>query len=149
MGITAENVAGKWGLTRRELDEFAAWSQSKAANAQEEGRFEREIVPVTVKKKKETILVSRDEGIRPGTTADSIAKLRPAFKEDGVVTAANSSGINDGAAALIVMSREKAHELGVRPMAVWKGGSLAGVDPSIMGIGPVAATKKSHGKNRI
>ncbi|MCQ5187605.1 acetyl-CoA C-acyltransferase, partial [Streptococcus parasanguinis] len=91
-----------------ELDEFAAWSQSKAANAQEEGRFEREIVPVTVKKKKETILVSRDEGIRPGTTADSIAKLRPAFKEGGVVTAANSSGINDGAAALIVMSREKA-----------------------------------------
>ena len=142
MGITAENVAGKWGPTRRELDEFAAWSQSKAANAQEEGRFEREIVPVTVKKKKETILVSRDEGIRPGTTADSIAKLRPAFKEGGVVTAANSSGINDGAAALIVMSREKAHELGVRPMAVWKGGSLAGVDPSIMGIGPVAATKK-------
>lgn len=142
MGITAENVAEKWGLTRRELDEFAAWSQRKAAEAQGEGRFEKEIVPVEVKKKKETIFVSRDEGIRPGTTADGIAKLRPVFKEDGVVTAANSSGINDGAAAVVVLSREKAEKLNIQPMAVWRGGALAGVDPSIMGIGPVAATRK-------
>lgn len=142
MGITAENVAGKWGLTRRELDEFAAWSQRKAAKAQGEGRFEKEIVPVEVKKKKETIFVSRDEGIRPGTTADGIAKLRPVFKENGVVTAANSSGINDGAAAVVVLSREKAEKLNIQPMAVWRGGALAGVDPSIMGIGPVAATRK-------
>lgn len=142
MGITAENVAEQWNLTRRMQDEFAAKSQEKAAKAREEGRFEKEIVPVEVKKKKETILVSQDEGIRPGTTADGIAKLRPAFKQDGTVTAANSSGINDGAAAIIVMSEEKAKELGVEPMATWTAGALAGVDPSIMGVGPVAATRK-------
>lgn len=142
MGITAENIAEQWGLTRQQLDEFAAWSQQKTVAAQEAGKFDDEIVPVEVKKKKETIIFNKDEGPRPGTTAEGIAKLRPAFKKDGVVTAANSSGINDGAAAVVVMSEEKAKELGVKPMATWVAGALAGVAPEIMGIGPVAATKK-------
>ena len=142
MGITAENICEKWGLTREELDKFAATSQKKAVAAQESGAFDKEIVPVEVKKKKETIVFAKDEGPRPGTTAESIAKLRPAFKKDGIVTAANSSGINDGAAAIVVMSEEKAKELGVKPMATWVAGALAGVAPEIMGIGPVAATKK-------
>ena len=142
MGITAENVAEKYGLTREQLDEFAAWSQQKCEKAMAEGKFKDEIVPVEVKKKKETIVFAKDEGPRPGTTAESIAKLRPAFKKDGIVTAANSSGINDGAAAIVVMSEEKAKELGVKPMATWVAGALAGVAPEIMGIGPVAATKK-------
>ena len=146
MGITAENICEKWGLTREELDEFAAWSQQKTVAAQEAGKFDDEIVPVEVKKKKETIIFNKDEGPRPGTTKESIAKLRPAFKKDGIVTAANSSGINDGAAAVIVMSEEKAKELGVTPMAIWVAGALAGVDPAIMGIGPVAATKKVMAK---
>ncbi len=142
MGITAENICEKWGLTREELDKFAATSQQKAVAAQESGAFDKEIVPVEVKKKKETIVFAKDEGPRPGTTAESIAKLRPAFKKDGIVTAANSSGINDGAAAIVVMSEEKAKALGVKPMATWVAGALAGVAPEIMGIGPVAATKK-------
>lgn len=142
MGITAENIAEQWHLTREQLDEFAAWSQQKCEKAQAEGRFQDEIVPVEVKKKKETILVDVDEGPRKGVTAEGISKLRPAFKEDGVVTAGNASGINDGAAAIIVMSEEKAKELGVKPLATWIAGELAGVDPSIMGIGPVASTRK-------
>ena len=146
MGITAENIAEQWGLTRQQLDEFAAWSQQKTIAAQEAGKFDDEIVPVEVKKKKETIIFNKDEGPRPGTTAEGIAKLRPAFKKDGIVTAANSSGINDGAAAVIVMSEEKAKELGVTPMATWVAGALAGVDPTIMGIGPVAATRKVMAK---
>ena len=146
MGITAENIAEQWGQTREQLDEFAAWSQQKTVAAQEAGKFDDEIVPVEVKKKKETIIFNKDEGPRPGTTAEGIAKLRPAFKKDGIVTAANASGINDGAAAVIVMSEEKAKELGVTPMATWVAGALAGVDPTIMGIGPVAATKKVMAK---
>ena len=146
MGITAENIAEQWGLTRQQLDEFAAWSQQKTVAAQEAGKFDDEIVPVEVKKKKETIIFNKDEGPRPGTTAEGTAKLRPAFKKDGVVTAANSSGINDGAAAVVVMSEEKAKELGVTPMATWVAGALAGVDPTIMGIGPVAATRKVMAK---
>lgn len=146
MGITAENIAEQWGQTREQLDEFAAWSQQKAVAAQEAGKFDAEIVPVEIKKKKETIVFNKDEGPRPGTTAEGIAKLRPAFKKDGIVTAANSSGINDGAAAVIVMSEEKAKELGVTPMATWVAGALAGVDPTIMGIGPVAATQKVMAK---
>ena len=142
MGITAENVCEKYGITREELDAFAANSQQKCEAAQKAGAFKDEIVPVEVKKKKETILFDTDEGPRPGTTAESIAKLRPAFKKDGIVTAANSSGINDGAAAIVVMSEEKAKELGVAPMATWVAGALGGVDPSIMGVGPVASTKK-------
>ena len=142
MMITAENVADQWGLTREELDEFAAWSQNKCEKAMAEGKFKDEIVPVEVKKKKETILVDTDEGPRKGITKEGLAKLRPAFKKDGMVTAGNASGINDGAAALIVMSEEKAKELGVTPMATWIGGELAGCDPAIMGIGPVYSTRK-------
>lgn len=142
MGITAENICEQWGITREELDVFAANSQQKACAAQEAGAFDKEIVPVEIKKKKETITFNKDEGPRPGTTAEGIARLRPAFKKDGVVTAGNASGINDGAAAIVVMTEEKAKELGVKPMATWVAGALAGVDPTIMGIGPVAATKK-------
>ena len=142
MGITAENICEQWGLTREELDEFAAWSQNKCEKAMAEGKFKDEIVPVEVKKKKETILVDTDEGPRKGITKEGLAKLRPAFKKDGMVTAGNASGINEGAAALIVMSEEKAKELGVTPMATWIGGELAGCDPAIMGIGPVYSTRK-------
>ena len=142
MGITAENVAEQWGLTREELDAFAANSQQKACAAIASGRFKDEIVPVEVKKKKETVLFDTDEGPRQGVTVESLSKLRPAFKKDGMVTAGNASSINDGAAAIVVMSEEKAKELGVKPMATWIDGTLAGVDPSIMGVGPIAATKK-------
>lgn len=142
MGITAENIAEEWGLTRQQLDEFAAWSQNKCEKARAEGKFKDEIVPVEVKKKKETILFDTDEGPRDGVTVERLSKLRPAFKEGGKVTAGNASGINDGAAAIIVMSEEKAKELGVTPMATWIGGELAGVEPRIMGIGPVASTRK-------
>lgn len=142
MGMTAENICEDWGLTREQLDEFAAWSQQKCEKAQAEGKFKEEIVPVEVKKKKETIIFDTDEGPRKGVTKEGISGLRPAFKEGGMVTAANSSGINDGAACIIVMSEEKAKELGVEPLATWIGGELAGVEPRIMGIGPVAATRK-------
>ena len=147
MGITAENVAEKYGLTREMQDEFAACSQQKCEKAQAEGKFDDEIVPVPVKVKKETVMFTKDEGPRAGVTAEGIAKLKPAFKPDGgTVTAANASGINDGAAAIVVMSEEKAKELGVTPMAEWVAGASAGVDPSIMGIGPVAATQKAMAK---
>lgn len=143
MGITAENLAEKYGLTREMQDEFAAASQQKCEKAQAEGRFKDEIVPVPVKVKKETVMFDKDEGPRAGVTAESISKLRPAFKPDGSVTAANASGINDGAAAVVVMSEEKAKELGVKPMAKFVVGASAGVDPSIMGIGPAASTRKA------
>ena len=150
MGITAENVAEKYGLTREMQDEFAACSQQKCEKAQAEGRFDDEIVPVPVKMKKETVMFAKDEGPRAGVTAESIAKLRLAFKPDGgTVTAANASGINDGAAAIVVMSEEKAKELGVTPMAEWVTGASAGVEPSIMGIGPVAATKKAMARANL
>ncbi len=142
MGITAENVAEKYGITREMQDEFAAFSQQKCEKAQSEGKFKEEIVPVPVKVKKETVLFDTDEGPRAGVTAQSIAKLKPAFKPHGTVTAANASGINDGAAAVVVMSEEKAKELGVTPMAVWVAGQSAGVDPAIMGVGPAFSTKK-------
>ena len=142
MGITAENIAEEWHLTREELDEFSAWSQDKAEKAITSGRFKDEIVPVTIHGKKGDTIFDTDESNRPGTTKESLAKLKPAFKKDGVVTAGNSSGINDAAAAVIVMSEEKAKELGITPMATWIGGELAGVEPRIMGIGPVAATTK-------
>ena len=145
---TADNVAAQWGLTREELDEFAAASQQKACAAQEAGVFKAEIVPVEVKQKKQVVVVDTDEGPRPGTTAESIARLRP-INADGVTTAGNASGINDGAAAVIVMSEEKAIELGVKPMATWVAGALGGVDPSIMGVGPVAATKKVLAKTGL
>ncbi len=144
MMITAENVADQWHLTREELDEFAAVSQQKAVAAQEAGRFKDEIVPVEIKGKKGAVtIVDTDEGPRPGTTAESLSKLKCCSgKEGGVVTAGNASGINDGAAAIVVMSEEKAKELGVKPMATFVAGCLAGVDPSVMGVGPTAATKK-------
>ena len=147
MGITAENICDQWGLTREELDKFAAVSQQKAEAAQKSGAFKDEIVPVEVKKKKETVIVDTDEGPRHGTTVETLGKLKPAFKKDGgLVTAGNSSGINDGAAAVVVMSEEKAKELGVKPMATFVAGALAGVRPEVMGIGPVASTKKVMAK---
>lgn len=142
MGITAENVAEQWGLTRAELDEFSAASQQKAAKAQAEGKFDAEIVPVEIKVKKDVIQFKIDEGVRADTTVESLGKLRPAFKSDGIVTAGNSSTINDGAAAVVLISEEKARELGVKAEAEWMGGGLAGVDPSIMGVGPIAAVRK-------
>lgn len=149
MGITAENVAEQWHLTREELDEFAACSQQKCEKAMAEGKFKDEIVPVEVKTKKGSVIVDTDEGPRPGTTMEGLAKLKPAFKQGGVVTAGNASGINDGAAAIVVMSEDKAKELGVKPMAYWIAGALGGVDPKIMGVGPVAATKKVLAKTGL
>ena len=150
MGITAENICDEWNITREELDEFSVASQHKACEAVQSGRFKDEIVPVEVKKKKETVIVDTDEGPRPGTTMEGLAKLRPAFKPDGGrVTAGNASSINDGAAAVVVMSEEKAKELGIKPMATWVAGALGGVDPRIMGIGPVAATKKVLAKTGL
>jgi acetyl-CoA C-acetyltransferase len=144
MGITAENVAEKYGITRKDQDEFAAWSQQKTEKALKDGKFKEEIVGVPIKVKKETVMFDVDEYPKPGVTAEGIASLKPAFKPDGgTVTAANASGINDGAAALVVMSAEKAKELGVKPIAKWIVGASAGVDPAIMGIGPVAATQKA------
>ncbi len=147
MMITAENICDRWNLTREELDEFSANSQQKAEKAQAEGKFDDEIVPVSVKVKKQVVEFKKDEGPRPGTTAESLAKLRCCSgKEGGMITAGNASGINDGAAAVVVMSEAKAKELGVKPMATWVQGALAGVEPEIMGIGPVAATNKVMAK---
>ena len=143
MMITAENICDRWNLTREELDEFSANSQQKAEKAMAEHKFDDEIVPVPVKVKKEIVEFKVDEGPRPGTTVETLAKLRCCSgKEGGMVTAGNASGINDGAAAIVVMSEEKAKELGITPMATWVQGALAGVEPEIMGIGPVAATRK-------
>lgn len=149
MGITAENVAEEYGITREMQDEFAAWSQQKCEAARKAGKFDDEIVGVPVKVKKETVIFNKDEGPRDGVTAEGIAKLRPAFRADGSVTAANASGINDGAAAIIVMSAEKAKELGVKPMARWVGGASGGVDPSVMGVGPATSTKKLFEKTGL
>jgi acetyl-CoA C-acetyltransferase len=143
MGITAENVAEKYGITRADQDALAATSQQRAVAATSAGRFKDEIVPVTVKLKKETVTVDTDEGPRQGVTPESLSKLGPAFKKDGgTVTAGNASGINDGAAAMLVMSSAKAKELGVKPMARWVGGASAGLDPAIMGVGPYYASTK-------
>ena len=145
MITTADNVAKQWNLTREELDEFALKSQLKACAAIENGEFKEEIVPVEIKKKKEVVVFDTDEGPRQGSTIEGLAKLKP-LNPDGVVTAGNASGINDGAAAIVLMSEEKAAELGVKPMATFVAGALAGVDPTIMGIGPVAATRKAMAK---
>ena len=143
MMITAENICDRWNLSREELDAFSANSQQKCEKAMAEGKFNDEIVPVPVKIKKEIVDFKVDEGPRAGTTAESLAKLKCCSgKEGGLVTAGNASGINDGAAAIVVMSEEKAKELGIKPMATWVGGALAGVEPEVMGIGPVAATNK-------
>lgn len=144
MGITAENLVEKYGLTRDELDEFAANSQQKAEKAMAEGKFDEEIVSVSIPQKKgDPIVVDKDEYPKPNVTKESISKLKPAFKKDGAVTAANASGINDAGVALVVMSKEKADELGVKPMATIKSYASAGVDPKIMGIGPVPSSKKA------
>ena len=144
MGITAENVAEQWGLTREELDEFAVISQNRAEAAIKAGKFVDEIVPVELPQKKgDPIIFDTDEFPKFGTTIDKVAKLKPAFKKDGIVTAANASGINDAGAAVVVMSKEKAEELGIKPMCTIKSYASAGVDPSIMGVGPVPASKKA------
>ena len=142
---TADNICEEWGITREDLDEFALKSQQKACAAIEAGAFKEEIVPVEVKKKKEVIVFDTDEGPRPGTTPEGLAKLR-AINPDGFVTAGNASGINDGAAALVLMSEEKAAELGVKPLATFVAGALAGCRPEVMGIGPVPATQKVMAK---
>ncbi|MDR2946327.1 MAG: acetyl-CoA C-acetyltransferase [Candidatus Adiutrix sp.] len=143
MGVTAENVAAAQGVTREMQDEFAAQSQQKAEAAWKAGRFADEIVGVEIQGKKETVIFDRDEFPRPGVTAESLAKLKSAFKKDGTVTAANASGLNDGAAALVLMSGEKAEKLGIAPMARFISGASAGVDPAIMGLGPVYSTEKA------
>lgn len=149
MGVTAENICDQWGLNREELDKFALESQLKAKRAQEEGKFDEEIVPVEIMVKKNRVIFDRDEGIRPGTTLESLGSLRPAFKKEGMVTAGNSSTINDGAAAVVVISEKKAKELGVTIEAEWINGALAGTDPAIMGIGPVYSTQKLAKKMSI
>jgi len=146
MGITAENINEKWGNTREEQDAFALRSQQRAASAQAAGLFEEEIVPVTIRTKKDTITFATDEFIRPNTTAEGLAKLKGAFKKDGSVTAGNASGINDAAAAVVVMSADKAKELGIKPLAKIVSYASAGVDPSIMGIGPWPASLKALDK---
>lgn len=142
MGITAENIVDQWGLTREELDEFSVRSQHRAEAAIKEGKFKDEIVPVEIPQRKgDPVIFDTDEFPKAGATLEKMAKLRPAFKKDGTVTAANSSGINDGAAAIIVMSKEKAEELGLNIVCTIKSYGSAGLDPSIMGYGPVPATK--------
>lgn len=146
MGITAENLAEKYNISREEQDSFAYNSQMKAAKARKEGKFQDEIIPVTIKTKKEEIIFKDDEYIREDTSLEKLAKLKPAFKANGTVTAGNASGINDGAAAVLVASEEKCNELGLKPLVYIKGFGLAGVEPSIMGIGPVFAIKKMLSK---
>ncbi|MFH2012720.1 MAG: acetyl-CoA C-acetyltransferase [Pseudomonadota bacterium] len=147
MGITAENVAESFGISREDQDDFALRSQIKTAKAMEEGKFKEEIVPIEIPQRKgETKVVNTDEHPRPDTTKEALAKLRPAFKKDGTVTAGNASGINDGAAGLLIMSKDKADELGLKPMAAIKSYAAAGVDPAIMGTAPVPASKKALAK---
>lgn len=149
MGITAENLAEQWNISRDDQDLFAAQSQNKAEKAIADGKFVDEIVKISIPQRKgEPVVIDTDEFPRKGVTVDSLAKLRPAFKKDGTVTAANSSGINDGAALLILMSEEKANELGLKPLATLVGASSGGVDPSVMGYGPVPAIKKLMEKSK-
>lgn len=150
MGITAENVAEKWNITREEQDAFALQSQNRAEKAIKEGRFKDEIVPVEIPQRKgDPIVVDTDEHPRFGATAEALAKLRPAFKKDGTVTAGNASGINDGAAALVIMSKEKADELGIKPLATIISYASAGVDPSVMGTGPIPSSRKALEKAEL
>jgi len=143
MGTTAENVARQWQITREEQDHFAVASQNKAEAAKKAGKFKDEIAAVTIKTKKGDVVVSEDEYIREGATYESVAKLRPAFEKDGTVTAGNSSGINDGAAAVVLMTLEEAKKRGIEPLAYITSWAHAGVDPSIMGTGPIPASKKA------
>jgi len=150
MGITAENIAERWKISRTEQDEFALWSQQKTEKAQKEGKFKDEIAPVEIPQKKGAALIfDHDEFPRAGLTIDSLAKLRPAFKADGTVTAGNASGINDGAAMLIIMSAEKAKQLGLKPLAKIVSYGNAALDPGIMGYGPVLATQAALAKANL
>lgn len=147
MGVTAENLCDAYSITREEQDAFAARSQARAAEAISSGRFMDEIVPVEIPQRKGApVIFDQDEYVKAGTTAEKLGGLRPAFKKDGSVTAGNASGINDGAAAVVVMSQERAYELGLKPLATIVANASAGVDPSIMGIGPVSAVKKALAK---
>jgi acetyl-CoA C-acetyltransferase len=146
MGVTAENVAAKYGITREMQDQLAFESQTKAVKAVQSGAFKKEIVPVTIKGRKGDIVFDTDEFPRAGTTLEALAKLKPAFKKDGTVTAGNASGINDGAAALVLMSADKAKALGIKPLAKIVGYGTGGVDPALMGMGPVPATRKALAK---
>lgn len=143
MGITAENVAQAFQITREDQDKFAANSQAKAAKAQAEGKFTAQIIPITIKNKKGDVVMDKDEFIRGDSTAEVLAKLRPAFKPDGTVTAGNASGLNDGAAAMVLMTRGEAEKRGLKPLAVIKSWATTGVDPSIMGTGPIPASRKA------
>ena len=143
MGVTAENVARQWQITREQQDEFAVKSQNKAEAAQKAGKFKDEIIPYTISTKKGDIVVDADEYIKHGVTIEGVGKLRPAFAKDGTVTAANASGLNDGAAALIVMSAEEAKKRGLTPLARIASWATAGVDPSLMGSGPIPASRKA------
>ncbi|HWR40541.1 MAG TPA: acetyl-CoA C-acetyltransferase [Patescibacteria group bacterium] len=149
MGITAENVAERYGISRAAQDQLACESQEKAVKAIQNGAFKREIVPVTVKQKKGDVIIDTDEYPKAGTTLEKLASLKPAFKKEGTVTAGNASGINDGAAALLIMSADRAKELGVRPMARIRGYAAGGVEPGVMGMGPVPATRKALAKAGI
>ena len=150
MGITAENVAEQWHLTREMQDEFAVASQNKAEKAVDGGVFDEEIVPVVIPQRKgDPIVFARDEHLSRGNSMEKVSKLKPAFKKDGTVTAANASGINDGAAALVIMSKEKADELGIKPLATIVSYATAGVDPAIMGTGPIPASRKAMEKAGI
>ena len=149
MGITAENVAEEFGVTRQVQDQTAYGSHAKAVEAIESGAFKSEILPITIKSKKGETVVDTDEGPRKGLTLESLATLKPAFKKDGTVTAGNASSINDGAAALVIMSADKAKELGIKPLAKIVSYASAGVDPSIMGVGPVPATRKALSKANL
>ncbi len=141
-GIGADMIAVEYGITREDLDAFGALSQQRAATARDEGRFENEIVPIEVEIDGQTEVVTSDEGIREGTTAETLAKLKPAFKEDGLITAGNSSQISDGASAVLIMSKEKAEELGMKPRARFHAFAVTGTDPVTMLKGPIPATKK-------
>lgn len=143
MGVTAENIAKQFNISRKDQDEFAATSQNKAEKAIKEGAFDKEIVPVTIKNRKGDIVVDKDEFPRAGVTAESLAGLRPAFDKDGTVTAGNASGINDGAAAVLLMSKEEADKRGLKPLATIRSFGNAGVDPKIMGTGPIPATRQA------
>ena len=144
MGITAENLVEQYGISREEQDTFAVKSQQKAVRAQQNGEFDSEIVPVSIPQRKgEPIVVTKDEGVRENVSVEKLSRLRPAFKKDGTVTAGNASGINDGAAMMLVMSEDKAKELNIEPLAVLDGFGSHGVDPSIMGIAPVGAVEKA------
>ncbi len=143
MGITAENVAKQWQITRDQQDDFAVASQNKAEAAQKAGKFKDEIVPYTVSTRKGDVVVDQDEYIKHGVTKDSVGKLKPAFTKDGTVTAANASGINDGAAALVVMSADEAKKRGLKPLARIVSWATAGVDPTVMGSGPIPASRKA------